>query len=100
MHFDFPCVLIDMRACRLDVKAIMQHRWYQEPMRTELQCASDQLEQEQASTEAKVAAGAYRSKARDQAICNLIKLAASDEFRQRVGVLIREGRDWDMSVGE
>ncbi len=33
---------------------------------------------------AQVVAGAYRSKQRDAAISNLIKLAASEEFRQRV----------------
>ena len=62
----------------------MEHPWFKLPMKPELAEATKQLEKEQETMESKVATGAYRSKARDQAICNLIKLAASEEFRQRV----------------
>lgn len=68
---------------RLDIKAIKEHPWFNLPMSPELTRATEKLERHQANMESKVAAGTYRSKARDQAIGNLIKLAASDEFRQR-----------------
>eukprot|EP00798_Chlamydomonas_sp_ICE-L_P026073 gene26073-11776_t len=68
---------------RLDLKGIMAHPWYNAPMRSELQLATEKLEKTQQDNESKVVAGAFRSKARDQAIGNLIKLAASHEFRQR-----------------
>lgn len=71
--------------CRIDVKGIMDHPWYKLPMRPHLEEAWTKLQAEQEIVEKKVAAGAYRSKQRDAAISNLIKLAASEEFRQKVG---------------
>ncbi|KAJ9514865.1 kinase-like domain-containing protein [Haematococcus lacustris] len=68
---------------RIDLRGIMAHPWYNGPMRPHLDEALTKLQQEQESVEKRVAVGAYRSKQRDQAISNLIKLAASDEFRQR-----------------
>ena len=53
-------------------------------MRPHLQEAADRLEKEQVTIDKAVAAGAYQSKRRDQAISNLIKLAASEEFKRRV----------------
>ena len=53
-------------------------------MRPHLQEATDKLEKEQLAIDKAVAAGAYHSKRRDQAISNLIKLAASEEFKRRV----------------
>jgi hypothetical protein len=55
-------------------------------MRPELEAATAKLEADQAAIDKKVADGAYHSKRRDAAISNLIKLAASDEFRKRVSL--------------
>jgi hypothetical protein len=46
--------------------------------------AFSKLEAEQLVVDRKVSSGAYHSKRRDAAISNLIKLAASEEFRKRV----------------
>ncbi len=70
--------------CRIDIKGIKAHAWFSMPMREGLQKAAQKLETEQAAINGKVAAGAYHSQRRDKAISNLIKLAASDEFRKRV----------------
>ena len=42
------------------------------------------LEADQEETEKRVRVGAYKSKSRDQAIANMIKIAASLEFKQQV----------------
>uniref|UniRef100_A0A7S0WUB7 Protein kinase domain-containing protein n=1 Tax=Chlamydomonas leiostraca TaxID=1034604 RepID=A0A7S0WUB7_9CHLO len=68
---------------RIDIKGIMAHPWYNTPMRPHFEDALTKLGMEQEAVEKKVAAGAYRSKQRDQAISNLIKLSASEEFRQK-----------------
>lgn len=70
-------------AKRIDVRGIKAHPWYQGPLREPLQQALTKLEKEQALIDRNVEAGAYFSKKRDTAISNLIKLAASEEFKQR-----------------
>ncbi|GAX77681.1 hypothetical protein CEUSTIGMA_g5124.t1 [Chlamydomonas eustigma] len=68
---------------RIDVKGIKAHPWFNKAMRPELEAATAKLEADQLVNDKKVASGAYHSKRRDAAISNLIKLAASDEFRKR-----------------
>lgn len=68
---------------RIDVKSIMEHPWFNMPMRPLYEEALVKLSSEQELIEKKVMTGAYRSKQRDSAISNLIKLAASEEFRLR-----------------
>eukprot|EP00195_Chlamydomonas_chlamydogama_P017435 CAMPEP_0202915134 /NCGR_PEP_ID=MMETSP1392-20130828/64899_1 /ASSEMBLY_ACC=CAM_ASM_000868 /TAXON_ID=225041 /ORGANISM="Chlamydomonas chlamydogama, Strain SAG 11-48b" /LENGTH=443 /DNA_ID=CAMNT_0049607039 /DNA_START=317 /DNA_END=1648 /DNA_ORIENTATION=- len=68
---------------RTDMKGIKDHPWFNMSMRPQYEEAMRKLEAEQLEVDKKVAAGAYRSKQRDQAISNMIKLAASEEFRQR-----------------
>eukprot|EP00955_Chlamydomonas_euryale_P023171 244132-Chlamydomonas_euryale.AAC.18 len=68
---------------RIDLRSIKAHPWMQIPMSPKFQSVIDKLERDQYNTEKLVAAGGFRSKQRDAAISNLIKLAASDEFRKR-----------------
>lgn len=68
---------------RIDLRSIKAHPWVQLPMKPVFQEAYAKLEAEQLIVDRKVSSGAYHSKRRDAAISNLIKLAASDEFRKR-----------------
>lgn len=68
---------------RIDIKGIKQHPWYLAPMQPQFQEPYDKLEAAQIAIDKNVSEGAYHSKRRDAAISNLIKLAASEEFRRR-----------------
>ena len=73
---------------RISVKGIMAHRWFSSPMRAEFQEATRQMEADQVEMEKRIAIGAFRSRQRDAAISNLVKLSASDEFRKRAAAPI------------
>jgi serine/threonine protein kinase len=68
---------------RIDVKGIKAHPWFSTPMRTEFQEAIEKMELSQTEVDNRAMIGAFRSKQRDDAISNLVKLSASDEFRKR-----------------
>ena len=66
---------------RVSIAEIRKHPWYTQPMRTVFADALAKLEAEQAETDRRVRAGAYKSWSRDRAITSMIKIAARVEFR-------------------
>ncbi|KAF5841225.1 kinase-like domain-containing protein [Dunaliella salina] len=76
---------------RISIQGIMEHPWYQTPMRSHFEDALGTLKQEQDEVEEKLAKGAYRSAERDAAIDNLIKLSASGDFKSKATEPIHKG---------
>lgn len=73
---------------RIDVKGIRGHPWFSSPMRPEFQEATRKMEADQEEIDKRAMIGAFRSRQRDAAISNLVKLSASDEFRRRAAAPI------------
>jgi serine/threonine protein kinase len=86
-------------AKRIDIGGIKAHPWFNKPITTPAlrdECAK--IEEAQTVIEKKAATGAYRSKTRDAAISNLIKMAASEEFRKRATEPVTEETTFEVSA--
>ncbi|GIL76389.1 hypothetical protein Vretifemale_5984 [Volvox reticuliferus] len=67
---------------RISVREIMQHPWFIRALAPFYQQPLDALFREQAELERRMMSGANKSKERDAAIANLIRMACSDEFKK------------------